>query len=67
MNKMIINEEKSPCDGCQKRTEVCHANCKEYSDYADACAKNRRRKWLAKEVDRAVSEAVGRYPGERRV
>ena len=67
MKRMVLNEAKAPCMDCADRMVGCQIRCPMYRAYADECAKNRHRRWLEKDVDRAVSEAIGRYPGERRV
>lgn len=70
MERLILNNPKSPCDPqCAKRAWNCHVrgNCRDYDDYVDLCAQIRKRRQLEQEVDSAISEAVGRFPGERRV
>lgn len=67
MKRMVLNEAKAPCMDCADRAAGCHARCAVYKAYAAECETNRHRRWLEKDVDRAVSEAIGRYPGERRV
>ena len=69
MERLILNNAKSPCDpDCAKRAWNCHVRgkCRAYDAYVDKCAQVRRRKQLEHEVDSAISDAVGRFPGERR-
>ena len=66
MRKMVLNEAKAPCMDCADRMPGCHARCPMYRAYGAECEANRRRRWLEKEVDQAVSDAAGRNPGGRR-
>ena len=59
-----------PCGkNCPKRAWDCHVRgkCKEYDEFVNECAELRRRRDLENDVNGAVSDAVGRFPGERRV
>lgn len=70
VRSLVLTLAQSPCDPkCKRRAWNCHVrgNCKEYDDFVDECADLRRRRELEHDVNNAISMAVGRFPGERRV
>lgn len=70
LKRMNLNGINSPCDpACPKRAIDCHVrgNCPAYDAFADKCAELRERRALEADVNTAISQAVARYPGERRV
>lgn len=59
-----------PCGwDCPRRSVGCHnaGNCPDYDRFRAECEELKKERDLEAEVNRAVSEAVGRFPGERRV
>lgn len=67
MKRLALSGAKSPCMDCEDRQMGCHAKCPRYAAFAQECAEIRHRKWLEKDVDQAVSLALGRCTSERRV
>ena len=58
-----------PCGrDCPKRAWDCHkpGNCEEYDQFVSECAELRKRRSMESDVNGAISDAVGRFPGERR-
>lgn len=67
---IILTLAQSPCDPkCKRRAWNCHVRgkCKDYDIFVDQCAEIRKKRQMEADVNTAVSEAVGRFPGERRV
>ena len=67
---LILTLAQSPCKpNCPGRAWNCHVrgNCEAYDAFVAECAEIRQKRQMEADVNAAVSEAVGRFPGERRV
>lgn len=69
-NNLRLTLASPPCGpNCPNRAWDCHkaGHCAPYDDFVAECAELRKKRDMERDVDSAISMAVGRFPGERRV